>query len=115
MASFSSEHEAPAEFRPGLHLRRQSSKLLLHFVFLRCATMVLTIGSTARKTFFAVETACTTPSITFNTSQPWCFRFVFLRFIFSSKFLLCWHGAVFPHVSSLFLPFPCGANPMGNS
>ena len=44
-ASFSLQHEAPAELRPGLHLVRQSTGLPFHLVFLQCATIVLTIGS----------------------------------------------------------------------
>src|SRR5207248_8237042 len=63
--------------------------------------------------FFAVETACSTVSITLATSQPCCFLFLFLRFIFP-PILLFWHGADFPLVPSLFLPFPAGAGGMRN-
>lgn len=92
------------ELRPGLHLVRQSERLPFHLVFLRCATIVSIIGSTVRYTFFAVETAFSMLSMTFNTSQSCCFLFVFLRFIVP-PILLCWHGAVFPDVSSPFFAF----------
>ena len=96
--------------RPGLNLPRQSSGLF-HLVFLRCATMVLIIGSTARYTFFAVETACSMPSITFNTSQSCCFFFVFLRFIFLQFCCVC-HAAGFRPISGpffAFFPTPAGS------
>src|SRR6266481_6024727 len=88
MASFSLEHEAPAESRPGLGLHA-------YLVFRRFVNVL------------------TTGSITFSTSQPCCFFFVFLRFIFP-PILLCWNGAVPPCFFPLFCLFHSESEGCGN-
>jgi hypothetical protein len=101
------------EFRPGLHPARLSKRLPFHLVFLWCATIVLTIGSTVLYTFTAVSAAFLKVSIAFSTSQPCCFLFVFLRFIFSSNSVVLARRRFFLLFLPLFLPFPCGSEAVG--